>query len=145
MKTLHRVVAVSVASAGLLVLGCEHTDDRNVATSAPAPGTASRPVGATNIQASTSVVDRLSNARCDREEVCNNVGDGKKYASRRVCMDQIHGGIANDLNSFQCPGGIDGVAVQQCLTAIGNEECGAHPIEAITRMDKCRSGTMCVK
>jgi hypothetical protein len=145
MKTLHRMVAVSIASAGMLVLGCEHTDDRNVATSPPARGTASRPVGATNIQASTSVVDRLSNARCDREEACKNVGDGKEYASRRVCMDQIHGGIANDLNSFQCPGGLDAAAVQQCLIAIGNEECGAHPIEAITRMDKCRSGAMCVK
>jgi hypothetical protein len=144
MKTLRMAVAVSLASAGVLTLGCEHTEDRTVVTSEPARAP-TRSMGVTNSQADASVVDRLSNARCDREESCNNVGDGKKYASRRVCLDQMRGGIANDLNSYQCPRGIDGAAVHQCLMAIGNEECGAHPIEAITRMDKCRSGAMCMK
>jgi hypothetical protein len=134
MKTLRIAVAVSLACTGLLALGCEHTEDRNVATSEPAP-TSTR---------DTAVVDRLSNARCDREAACDNVGDGKKYASRRVCLDKMHGGIANDINSYQCPRGVDATAVSQCLTAMGNEECGAHPMEAITRMDKCRSGAMCM-
>jgi hypothetical protein len=102
-------------------------------------------MGVTNLQADASVVDRLSNARCDREESCNNVGDGKRYESRRVCQHQMRGDIANDLNSYQCPRGIDGAAVHQCLMAIRSEECGAHPIEAITRMNKCRSGAMCMK
>jgi hypothetical protein len=133
MKTLRMAIAVSLASAGILVLGCEHTQDHNVVTSEPAP------------TRDTAVVDRLSNARCDREAACDNVGDGKKYASRQVCLDKIHGDIANDINSYQCPRGIDATAVSQCLTAIGNEECGAHPIEAITRVDKCRSGAMCMK
>jgi hypothetical protein len=133
MKTLRIAVAVSLASVGTLALGCEHTEDRNVATADPAS------------THDAAVVDRLSNARCDREAACDNVGDGKKYASQQVCMDKMRGGIANDINSYQCPRGIDGTAVQECLAAIGNEECGAHPIEAITRMDKCRSGAMCMK
>ena len=135
MKTLRMAVAVSLASAGVLALGCEHTEDRNVASSQPASASAR----------DAAVVDRLSTARCDREAACDNVGDGKKYASRQVCLDKTHGGIANDINSYQCPRGIDGTAVSQCLTAIANEECGAHPIEAITRVDKCRSGAMCMK
>jgi hypothetical protein len=134
MKTFLITVPVSLASAGILALGCEHTEDRSV-TSEPA-----RPPAP-----DTSVVDRLSDARCDREQTCNNVGDGKKYASRPVCLDQIRGGIANDINSYKCPGGIDTAAVEHCLAAIGDEECGAHPIEAITRIDKCRSGAMCMK
>jgi hypothetical protein len=122
-----------LASVGTLPLGCERTEDRNVATADPAS------------THDTAVVDRLSSARCDREAACDNVGDGKKYASQQVCMDKMRGGIANDINSYQCPRGIDGTAVQECLAAIGNEECGAHPIEAITRMDRCRSGAMCMK
>jgi hypothetical protein len=145
MHTPQMMIAVSLASAGMVVLGCEHTDDR-VATSRPAQ----QPMGATNTQGRESsldppVVNHLARARCDREQACNNVGDGKEYASRQVCMDQARGGVANDLNSHQCPGGINRAAVQECLTAIGNEECGAHPVEAITRMDKCRSGAMCMK
>jgi uncharacterized protein DUF6184 len=134
MKTLRMAVAAFLASTGTLALGCEHTEDRNVTSDPPPAPTRD-----------ASVVDRLSNARCDREAACDNVGDGKKYASRQVCLDKMRGGIANDINSYQCPRGIDGTAVQECLAAIGNEECGAHPIEAITRMDKCRSGAMCMK
>jgi hypothetical protein len=150
MNSLHTWVAVSLASAGMLVLGCEHTDDRNVATSSPAPQPVAQPIGATNAQPASSAVDpsvveRLSTARCDREQACDNVGDGKKYASRHVCLDQLRGSIENDLNSYQCPRGIDGAAVQQCLSAIAGEECGAHPVEAITRMDRCRNASMCMK
>jgi hypothetical protein len=145
MKTLRRIVAVSLVSAGALVAGCEHTDDRHAANSAPARAT-TRPTGVTNAQAGTSpVVNRLSDARCDREQACDNIGDGKKYASRRVCLDEMRGNIANDLNAYQCPGGIDEAAVRECQMAIRNEECGVHPFEAITRMDKCRSGPMCKK
>jgi hypothetical protein len=60
-------------------------------------------------------------------------------------MEQLRGSAANDLNSHECPGGINRAAVQECLAAIGKEECGAHPVEAITRMDKCRSGAMWIK
>jgi hypothetical protein len=144
MKTLHMMVAVSLVSAGALVAGCEHTDDRRAVNSEPARAT-TRPMGVTNLQSDTSsVVTRLSDARCNREEACNNVGDGKKYASRRVCLDQMRGSIANDLNAYQCPG-IDEAAVEKCQVAIRSEECGAHPFEEIARMDKCRSGQMCKK
>jgi hypothetical protein len=145
MHTHQMMIAVSLASAGMLALGCEHTDDR-VANSRPAQ----QQMGATNTQGRESsldppVVNHLARARCDREQACNNVGDGKTYASRQVCMDQFRGGVANDLNAHQCPGGINAAAVQECLTAIGNEECGAHPVEAIIRIDKCRSGALCMK
>jgi Family of unknown function (DUF6184) len=80
-----------------------------------------------------------------KDGVARVIGDGKKYASRSVCMEQLRGGIANDLNPYQCPGGIDGAAVEECLSAVVAEECGAHPVEAITRVEKCRNGAMCHK
>jgi hypothetical protein len=145
MHTHQIVVAVALASAGMLALGCEHTDDR-VATSPPAQ----QQMGSTNAQGMESapdstVVKHLARARCDREQICNNVGDGRTYASRQVCVDQFRGAIANDLNAHQCPGGINDNAVAECLAAIGNEECGAHPMEAMVRADKCRSGALCMK
>jgi len=138
------VVAVALVSAGAVVAGCGHTAERHATNSEPARAS-SRPTGVANLQADTAVVNRLSDARCAREQACNNVGDGKKFSSRSVCLDQMRGGIANDLNAYQCPGGIDEAAVRQCQVAIRSEECGAHPFETITRMDKCRSGPMCMK
>ncbi len=60
-------------------------------------------------------------------------------------MDSFRASIGNDLNTYECPGGLDAEAVRQCLSAISGEECGAHPEDAITRMEKCRQGAMCMK
>jgi uncharacterized protein DUF6184 len=91
-----------------------------------------------------AVVDRLTGARCDQEQGCQNVGAGAKYASRPVCMDQIRGSIGNDLNAYNCPGGLDSSAVDRCTAAIKSEECN-HPFDTLTRYDKCRTGALCMK
>ncbi|MGA7123092.1 MAG: DUF6184 family natural product biosynthesis lipoprotein [Polyangiaceae bacterium] len=115
-----------------------------------APGTSAMEgarVGATSGQASTAdaeIVQELAAARCDRERSCNNVGGGQKYASPNVCMDQMRGSIANDLNTYNCPHGIDRNEVDHCVAAIKNEEC-SHPLDTITRMEKCRTDRMCLK
>jgi hypothetical protein len=112
-------------------MGCHH-DDQPVVT-APPPQTVD-----------AHIVDRLSSARCDRETTCNNIGAGHKYASREVCMDQIRGDLGNDLNTYNCPRGIDEGAVDQCMGAIRAEDCG-HPLDTLSRVEKCRTGAMCLK
>jgi hypothetical protein len=94
--------------------------------------------------ADTAVVDRLAEARCDQEQGCKNIGPGAKFASRTVCMDQLRGGIANDLNAYNCPGGLDSSGVDRCMAAIKSEEC-SHPFDTLTRYDKCRTGALCIK
>jgi hypothetical protein len=66
-------------------------------------------------------------------------------ASHGLPDRRMRGNIGNDLNSFQCPGGLDHPAVRECFAAIAGEECGLHPVESITRMEKCRSGALCLK
>jgi hypothetical protein len=101
--------------------------------------------GVTNAQRSDSaVVGKVSRARCDREETCNNIGAGQRYASREVCMDQLRGGLANDLNADQCPRGIDEAQLDQCLSAIRGEACN-HPLDTLSRIEKCRSSALCLK
>ena len=112
----------------------------------PITGTPQSQTSVTSAQrkGDASVVDRLAGARCDQEQGCNNVGPNAKYASRTVCMDQIRGSIGNDLNAYNCPGGLDGNAVDRCTAAIKSEEC-SHPFDTLTRYDKCRTGALCLK
>lgn len=125
-----------MASTGVL-LACGGS---NANTQPEYPGS-----GVTNAQkVDSSVVNRLSEARCDREQTCNNVGAGQKYASRGVCMDQMRGSLANDLNAYNCPRGIDDAQLDQCMTSIRGEECG-HPFDSLSRMEKCRTGAICMK
>jgi hypothetical protein len=95
-------------------------------------------------RADSAIVGKLAAARCDREQNCNNVGPGQKYVTRDVCVDQMRGNLANDLNAYDCPHGIDEVELDRCMTAIRAEECN-HPLDTISRMDKCRTGAICMK
>jgi hypothetical protein len=144
MNTLRTICALSLATTGLLV-ACEHED--NSGARSPMAGTDMTSSGATNVQATNadaSIVDQLATARCDHERTCNNIGNGQKYASQQVCMDQLRGDMANDLNSYKCPRGLDRSALDRCTAAIKNEECG-HPLDSLTRMDKCKTDALCMK
>jgi hypothetical protein len=113
----------------------------------PVTGTPESQTGVTTgsqQEAYSAVVDGLAAARCDQEQGCKNVGPGAKYASRGVCMDQLRGGIGNDLNEYKCPRGLDRDAVDRCTAAIKIEECG-HPFDTLMRLDKCRTGALCMK
>jgi hypothetical protein len=133
---IRMVCGASLVSTGLLV-ACGGSDAN---TQPEYPGT-----GVTNAQrVDSSVANRLAEARCDREQTCNNVGAGQKYTSRAVCIDQMRGSLANDLNAYECPRGIDDAQLHECMTAIRTEECG-HPFDTLSRMEKCRTGALCMK
>jgi hypothetical protein len=132
------------AAAGLaltmVVIGCEHAETRT-----PVAGTA--PVeGVTNQQnaAAERVVERLAYARCDHEQACKNIGNGRKYVTSEVCMDQVRGNTANDLNAYNCPRGIDQKALDTCLEALRSSGCN-FSLDALNRDNNCRSGAMCMK
>jgi Family of unknown function (DUF6184) len=134
MNIYRTMGALAVTTTGLLVACGGSNQDANY----PAPGVA-------NSQAADkAVVDHLASARCEREKTCNNVGPDQKYASHSVCMDQMRGNLANDLNAYNCPRGIDMVALDGCMQAIRSEEC-SHPMDTLTRVDKCRTGALCLK
>ncbi len=139
MKIIRTGWALPLTLTGLL-LAC------GGAAEGPAvPGTPQSPgVTAPQSEADATVVDRIASARCDQEQGCNNIGPGAKYASRTVCMEQVHGGVANDLNEYKCPRGLDSVAIDRCMAAIKSEEC-SHPFDTLTRYDKCRTGALCLK
>jgi hypothetical protein len=108
------------------------------------PGSPANETTVTSQRADKAVVDRLAAARCDQEEGCRNVGPGGKFASREVCLDQLRGKIGNDLNTYDCPRGLDSDAVERCLAAIHAEEC-SHPFDTLARYDKCRTRAICMK
>ena len=156
MHTLRRPAAVGLVTMAMLVLACEHEQPANMAPPPPAP--ASDPVGgshaprggSTNAQPrstfdESSVIERLARARCERERFCDNIGRGKKYDSAATCLDTFRSRIGDALSSYECPGGLDDVAVEQCLAAISSEECSVHPEEAMMRMNRCRKSEICVK
>jgi len=135
---IHRTVWVLPFTITGLLLACGGANQGPAVT-----GTQEGPVTAPQKGADMAVVDRLGEARCDQEQGCKNIGPGAKFASRSVCMEQIHGSIANDLNEYKCPRGLSRDGVDRCMAAIKSEEC-SHPFDTLTRYDKCRTGALCL-
>lgn len=84
----------------------------------------------------------ITEARCQREEKCGNVGPGKDYFSASVCQQKIGADWQNELNSYDCPGGIVTKELEECLEEIKNEDC-ASPFETLGRVVACRSSDLC--
>lgn len=145
MKTLSTVLGAPLAAA--LVVACaSHAAQSNPNTAqSPAPS-AEPPPGVTAAQNGfdQKTIDLIADARCDRAEMCNEIGPGRKYATRAEC-DQLSGsGTSDELNATSCPRGIDESAVSQCVTAIDQQRCST-PLETLSRLANCRTDALCVK
>jgi hypothetical protein len=143
MKNILRAMSVlSTVTLGLVV-ACGGANEGTV-NGPPSPPPPERGVTSAQTHSDATTVDRLVRARCNREQACNNVGTGQKFASRDACVADIRASTAADLNATDCPRGLDQGNVDRCLAAIENEKCD-HPLDTITRVGDCQSYHLCMK
>jgi hypothetical protein len=90
----------------------------------------------------TDVVAKITAARCAREQTCGNLGPDKTHASLEACERAIGNDWREELNAYECPGGIVTKEFDECLAEIKNEDCGA-PFDKLERIVACRSSDMC--
>ena len=86
---------------------------------------------------------QIVDARCEREERCNNVGADKTYANHAACTSKLEGSTADDINLKDCDKGVDDAKLHECLAKIHDEDCG-NPIDALSRLSACRTGAICI-
>jgi hypothetical protein len=89
-----------------------------------------------------AAVEDVVGARCDFDERCNKIGPGQTYESRDTCESKLQGTTASELNTKDCPLGVDDRKLETCLAAIRAEECSSI-MDSLTRWNSCRSGQVC--
>jgi hypothetical protein len=142
MKTIRTVGAMSLAAGLLAAIGCARHPSQ---TAAAVPGTQPPPgVMSQQNEAQMRVVDQLTNARCDHEQTCKNIGPGQKFVSRETCVDQVRGTMANDINAYNCPRGIDQQALDHCLSSLRSEEC-SFSFNRLFSENACGATSLCIK
>jgi len=152
-STLMRGALVAALGAVALV-GCERRDDKynrtTVVTPVESPKTVDRDlppkgndlgVGGGPVEISMAL-DKIVGARCDREMKCGNVGGDKKFSTRDACMSEVKKEFSDDINAEECPAGVDGKELSECLTEARNEDC-ANPFDTIGRVAACRTSDLC--
>ena len=92
----------------------------------------------------SGAVKDISNARCDLEQRCNNIGAGQSFDNREACETKMRGSLGDDLNTKDCPSGVDHEKLSACLSQIRAEECGS-PMDSMSRWAACRTGEICVR
>ncbi|HMJ11018.1 MAG TPA: DUF6184 family natural product biosynthesis lipoprotein [Polyangiaceae bacterium] len=89
-----------------------------------------------------SAVASITQARCQREQRCENIGADKKYESMAKCVSEIRETWKDELNTRECRGGIVKKELDECLEEVRNENCN-NPFDTLNRVLACREGDIC--
>lgn len=137
-----------IASA-FAIAGCERETTRtDVTTTRPGVETnRDGKVGTTPMTDKATVnneaaIQTMANARCERENRCNNVGGTKRWASAEACRGDLVAKGRDELRAAECPGGIVQKELRECLEEIRNEDCN-NPLDTLGRLAACRSSDLC--
>jgi hypothetical protein len=101
---------------------------------------ASDVAAAKGLEAAT--VKQIADARCAREQKCGNIGTDEDYASAEACRQKITADWAEEVNAYECSGGVVQKELDECLEEIKNEDC-ASPFDTLGRVVACRSSDIC--
>jgi hypothetical protein len=126
LRNAWTMMGVSLVMSGL---GCKHRGEGAAEARTPAGQT-------------RSAVSDISDARCDREERCDNIGPNKKHATRDLCEQAVENDWADDLNALECRGGVIDAELDECLLAIRDEDCGSV-LDALDRFTSCSAADIC--
>jgi Family of unknown function (DUF6184) len=94
--------------------------------------------------ANDAAIERLVASRCAREVSCSNIGPDKHFTDGQTCTREVQKKTREALKASECPNGIDGKQLDQCLDAIRNESC-SNPIDTLGRLAACRTSELCLR
>jgi hypothetical protein len=140
--TFRTSIQVGVFSAIALLAACSR-DSRPAEE--PAPASAYDPTNEAELRPASraaSAAESITEARCAREQRCENIGADKKYSSFADCSARIKNDWKDELNARECPGGVDQKELDECLASIRNEDCNS-PFDTLGRLSECMVAPIC--
>jgi hypothetical protein len=129
---------------GWIALGCSHdTTPASSATNERVRPNA--PAGSMTAASGThTAAQQIASARCEREQKCGNIGNDKTYSSSQDCLARIRADWQDDLNTRECPGGVNVHELNECLGQVRTEACG-NPFDTLARMTECTQAQICIE
>jgi hypothetical protein len=89
----------------------------------------------------SGAAEAIAQRRCDLAERCDRIGPGKPY-DRRVECEFRHGAeLSEELNSIDCPRGVDEGRLGACLRELELVTCA--DIDRVSRRPECLASAIC--
>lgn len=83
----------------------------------------------------------LSNARCDHEAFCDQIGDGRRYESRAECVTRFEEVGYGELRLELCTVDVDDPRLFSCLSTIRTAPCAGSVDPSL--IPACRASSLC--
>lgn len=139
------VVGMAGVVGLLAACGASAQQEQAVNARYPVPGTPARAgVTAQQVVADEDVVERITWARCDRDQSCNLIGPGATYANRNECVRQTRAMVQRDINPARCKGGVGEIGVGKCVKSLIDGECDM-PGQIAGRSADCNLAALCIR
>lgn len=87
--------------------------------------------------------NRLGTAACERKLECDEIGEGKTYASSQTCLMASRRHAHEELDRLSCENGLDDARLTDCIQAVRIAECAV--VDRIERIDACTRARLCAK
>jgi hypothetical protein len=85
----------------------------------------------------------LTNARCQHESVCGNVGSARRFASHDACRSEVFPDASDRVRPEVCPAGVDEAKLSRCLSDVRSQRCADGSVTTGV-LASCRERELCV-
>ena len=84
----------------------------------------------------------LTNARCQRESACDNIGAARRFLDPDACRRSLFNESQATVSPEACPVGVDETKLSLCLSSVRNQPCND---QELTPDDSpaCRRSELC--
>jgi hypothetical protein len=89
-----------------------------------------------------SAVDRIALAWCDRDVRCGNIGAGKRYATKELCLAHESSKRWARMDARTCGEASSSDRVQACVASIAEDEC-LDPHDGLDKRQACDPDRLC--
>lgn len=122
----------SAAAVLVMAVGCSHSAEREPEL---------RPASSTFLS-NDRAVEKLARANCARELACENIGAGRRYETRELCLSTFQREKYEQLGFRQCMLGVDHGELDACAQEIMATDCRS-PLDTLEGLRACDASGLC--
>lgn len=131
----HIGIAMTTIAMAVALVGACGFDDRTADTpddedAAPATGLP------------RDAMNAVMAARCSREAQCDTIGMGSRYEDDADCRVKVENGLSTELAGYDCPNGVHGEKLDECLNDIRSYACHDE-LDLLAAIVACREESIC--
>lgn len=131
-----RYGATIIGCAVILVASCKRPPEPRVGQ------TVTTGAQGTRMLMNDDAAMQLTNARCQRESSCDNIGAARRFSDPDVCRRSLFPETMAAISPEACPAGIDERKLSLCLASVRNQPCEDQAL-TVDDSPSCRRSDLC--